>query len=225
MYQIITGPVLWFSLVFCAVGCMVHVVLYIKGLDWKLDRVTYTKHMSYGIKGAARSVFFWLVPYGTRSWRANPGFSLVFFLFHIGLIFSPIFLQAHNIILRERWGVSLWTIPDGLADVLTLCVIGCGLIILIRRMAVPKVRILTQTQDLLILLIAVAPFLTGFVAYHQVGDSQFWTLAHIIAGEVMLIAIPLTKLSHVVLFFCSRVQLGIDFGVKRGGMKSPGLKW
>lgn len=225
MYQILTGPVLWFSCVFCAVGCMVHVVLYIKGLNWKLDRVTYTKNVSYGMKGAARSVFFWLVPYGTRSFRTNPGFTLLFFLFHFGLILTPIFLQAHNVILRERWGITLWTIPDGLADVLTLCVMISGLFILLRRIAVAKVRILTQAKDIIILIIAMAPFLTGFIAYHQMGDSQVWTLIHIIAGEVMLIAIPLTKLSHVVLFFCSRIQIGIDFGVKRGGMKSTGLKW
>lgn len=225
MYQIVTGPLLWFSFVFFAVGCLIHITLYIKGLDWKLDRVTYTKNVSYGIKGAARSVFFWLLPYGTRSWRVNPFFSFVFFLLHIGLIFTPIFLQAHNLILRERWGFTLWTIPDSVADVLTVCVIVCAFVILLRRVALPHVRILTGFQDILVLVIAAAPFITGFIAYHQIGDGQFWTLIHIIAGEIMLIAIPLTKLSHVVHFFCSRIQLGIDFGVKRGGMKSAGLNW
>ncbi len=42
---------------------------------------------------------------------------------------------------------------------------------------------------------------------------------------MMLIAIPFTKLSHLVLFFCSRVQLGMDYGIKRGGMKGKGLVW
>lgn len=225
MYQILTGPVLWFSFLFFAVGCLVHIILYIKGLDWKIDRVTYTKHVSFGIRGAVRSVFYWLVPYGTRSWRVNPGFSLVFFLFHFGLIFTPVFLRAHNLILRERWGISLWSIPDVLADVLTICVMVCALFILLRRVSLPKVRILTSAHDILVLAIAVAPFLTGFIAYNQIGNAPFWTLIHIISGEIMLIAIPLTKLSHVVHFFCSRVQLGIDFGVKRGGMKSAGLNW
>ena len=44
----------------------------------------------------------------------------------------------------------------------------------------------------------------------------------------MLIAIPFTKLCHVVGFFLSRGQLGADFGIKRaykarGGL--PGKMW
>ena len=70
-----------------------------------------------------------------------------------------------------------------------------------------------------------APFLTGFCAYHQLGNYDAWLIAHILSGELMLVAIPLTKLSHFVLFFCSRIQIGMDFGIKRGGMKNKGLAW
>ena len=52
-----------------------------------------------------------------------------------------------------------------------------------------------------------------------------WVMAHIICGEIMLIAIPFTKLSHVILFFLSRAQIGMDYGIKRGGMKGKGLAW
>lgn len=225
MYHFITGPLLWFSFLFFIVGCLVRVVLYIRGLDWKLDRVTYTKNVSHGVKGALRSVFFWLIPYGTQSWRANPVYTLIIFLFHFGIIVTPVFLSAHNIILMERWGIGLPVLPDFLSDALTLSVIVIALIFLLRRTALPQVRIITKPHDILVLLITVTPFITGFFAYHQIDDSGFWTLVHILSGEVMLVAIPLTKLSHVVLFFCSRVQIGIDFGVKRGGMKSGGMKW
>ena len=43
--------------------------------------------------------------------------------------------------------------------------------------------------------------------------------------SLLLVAIPLTKLSHFVLFFLSRAQLGLDFGIKRGGMKNRGMAW
>lgn len=225
MYQFITGPLLWFSFLFFFVGCIARVVFYIRGLDWKLDRVTYTKNVSFGIKGAIRSVVFWLIPYKTHSWRANPVYTLLFFLFHVGIVITPLFLSAHNIILHERWGIRFFSFPDFVSDVLTITVIVCALLLLVRRMALLHVRILTKPQDILVLIITVAPFITGFFAYHQVAESEFWTIVHILSGEAMLVAIPLTKLSHVVLFFCSRVQLGFDFGVKRGGMKSGGLDW
>jgi len=35
----------------------------------------------------------------------------------------------------------------------------------------------------------------------------------------------ITKLSHIILFFMSRAQLGMDFGIKRGGMKGGGATW
>jgi nitrate reductase gamma subunit len=181
--------------------------------------------VSYGVKGALRSIIFWLFPFGTRSWRNNPGFTVLVFALHFGLLFTPIFLLGHNILLKERWGFSLWTIPEGLADALTVVVILAVIFLILRRLALPEVRLITTAYDYLLLLIAVAPFVTGFIAYHGVPNYNFWIIAHIICGEILLVAIPLTKLSHFILFFLSRAQLGADFGIKRGGMKSKGLAW
>jgi nitrate reductase gamma subunit len=63
------------------------------------------------------------------------------------------------------------------------------------------------------------------MAHYQLGDYQLWLILHILSGEIMLVAIPFTKLSHFVGFFLSRAQLGMDYGIKRGGMKSKGLAW
>jgi len=225
MYHFVTGPLAWISFAIFFIGLIVRAVTYIRGLDWKLDRVAYTVDLSYGLRGALRSIFFWLVPFGTQGWRQNPFFTLVFFVFHLGLLVAPIFLLAHNLLLQERWGFSLPTIPDPLADVLTIAVIVALLFILLRRIALPEVRILTTAYDLLLLVIAAAPFITGFIAYHQSGDYTFWLVLHILCGEAMLIAIPFTKLSHFVLFFLTRAQIGMDFGTKRGGMKGHGMAW
>ena len=35
-------------------------------------------------------------------------------------------------------------------------------------------------------------------------------------------AIPFTKLSHFLLFFLSRAQIGMDFGIKRGRHEKQG---
>ena len=225
MYQFVTGPLLWLSFTIFVIGCMVRIIGYIRGLDWQADRVAYTTHFSYGIKGAIRSIAFWLFPFGTRSWRNNPVFTVVFFVFHIGLLVTPVFLLAHNIILKERWGFSLWTMPESVSDVLTVGVITAAVFLVLRRIALSEVRILTTTYDFLVLAITVAPFVTGFIAHYIVSDYKFWLIVHVICGEIMLIAIPFTKLSHFVLFFMSRAQLGMDYGIKRGGMKGKGFAW
>jgi len=225
MYQFITGPLAWLSFAIFFIGLTVRVIIYIRGLDWQADRVTYTVNVSYGVKGALKSVFFWLVPFGSRSWRVNPGFTFMFFGFHIGLIVVPVFLQAHNILLQERWGFSLWTISEQTADILTVIMLIAAVFLVLRRIALSEVRIITDSYDYLLLAITVAPFLTGFLASQNVSGYNTWLTLHILSGEIMLIAVPFTKLSHFALFFLSRAQIGMDFGIKRGGMKGKGLAW
>ncbi len=225
MYQILTGPVLWLSFAVFITGCAVRIILYIKGLDWQADRVAYTAHMSYGLKGAVRSIVLWLFPFGTRSWRVNPVFSTVFFIFHICLIFTPVFLLAHNIILKQRFGFSLPALPGPLADIMTVALIASVVFMVLRRIALSEVRILTTFYDYLVLAITAAPFITGFFAHHLSSGYSFWINAHILSGEIMFVTIPFTKLSHFVLFFMSRGQLGMDYGIKRGGMKGKSFSW
>jgi nitrate reductase gamma subunit len=225
MYEFVTGPLAWLSFGVFFIGIILRVVFYLRGLDWKLDRVAYREHMSFGLKGAIRSIVFWLLPFGTHSWRFYPFFTILVFTFHIGLLVTPVFLLGHNVLLQERFGFSLWTLPEGLADALTVAVIVAAVFIVLRRNGLPEVRILTKPYDYLVLAIAVAPFVTGLIAHHQVGSYRFWLIAHILAGEIMLVAIPLTKLSHFILFFLSRAQLGMDYGIKRGGMKGSGMSW
>lgn len=225
MYEFVTGPLAWIAFLIFFIGVIVRAVLYIKGLAWNLDRVAYRTFPMAGAKGAIRSIVAWLIPFGTYSWRQNAGFTVMVFIFHIGLLVTPVFLLAHNLILKERWGFSLPTLPEPVTDIMTILMLLAALLILLRRFALPEVRILTTGYDLLILAIAVAPFITGFLAYHHIGNYDFWLIAHILSGEIWLIAIPFTKLSHFILFFMSRAQLGMDFGIKRGGMKGRGLVW
>jgi len=225
MYEFVTGPLAWVAFGVFFFGLMARLIWYIRGLDWQLDRVTYTKNIRYGIKGAVRSVAYWLIPYGTHSWRFYYVFTLLVFIFHIGIIITPIFLLSHNILLEERWGFGLPALPEALTNGMTLAVMTAALLILLRRFIFAQVRILTTWYDVVLLLVVVAPFFTGFMAYQQLGNYHFWLIAHILSGEIMLIAVPLTKLSHALLFFLSRMQLGMDYGIKRGGMKSPGLRW
>jgi nitrate reductase gamma subunit len=225
MYDIVTGPLAWLAFAVFFIGCIVRLVLYVRGLDWKLDRVTYAQNTAYGVKGAVRSILFWLLPFGTHSWRNNPGFTLAVFVLHIGLLLTPVFLLAHNILLRERWGFSLWSMPEGLADVLTILVIVSAVLLAMRRIALPEVRIITTAYDYLLLALAAAPFVTGLIARYAVDGAEGWLIVHVLSGELLLVAIPLTKLSHFVLFFASRAQLGMDYGIKRGGMKSKGIAW
>ena len=226
MYHFLTGPGFWMSVAICLIGLIARGVMYIKGLNWQLDRVAYTAHPKAGLKGAARSILFWILPFGTRSWRAQPFTALLIYTFHIGVLCIPIFLAAHQMILTEKTGVSIFiTLNQKSADILSWGVVVSAVFLTLRRMALPEVRILTTKHDVGVLLLSVAPFITGLICRYEWGSESFWLPVHIISGELLLIAIPFTKLSHILLFFLSRAQLGMDFGIKRGGMKGKGVAW
>jgi nitrate reductase gamma subunit len=225
MYQFVTGPLAWLAFGIFFIGLIVRTVRYIRGLDWKMDRVSYRVNTMYGIKGAIRSVVSWMIPFGTGGWKTHPVFTITTFVFHLSLLISAIFLPAHNYILKQKWGISLFTIPEAVGDILSILVMIAVLVFIGRRLVLPEVRIISTPNDYLILAIAAAPFITGFIAYHQIFDYELWLILHILSGELMLIAIPFTKLSHFVLFFLSRIQIGMDYGIKRGGMKGTGLTW
>jgi len=226
MYQIITGPLLWLSFLVFVGGLAWRAYTYVKGLDWKLDRVAYGTQTAYGVKGALSSIRAWMIPFGSQGWKAKPIFTIMFFVFHIGIVVTPLFLLGHAVILKMRFGLGWPVLPMFMADILTVAMLCAGVFIIIRRIALPEVRIITSLYDYLLLVITMAPFFTGFMAVHQLGgDYTFWLYAHILSGEVMLLAVPFTKLFHVVGFFLSRGQLGMDYGIKRGGMKGAPMAW
>lgn len=225
MYDFLTGTMFWLSLGICFVGLLVRFFLYFRGLNWQLDRVAYKAYPAQGFKGALKSIAVWLLPFGTYGWRRQPFMTVIFFGFHIGAVLVPLFLLAHNLFLKDKIGFSLITLNPLLADVLSWMVIVSAVFLALRRIALPEVRILTTWYDYTILLLSAAPFASGLVARYELGNYNFWLTLHILCGEALLIAIPFTKLSHIVLFFASRAQLGMDYGIKRGGMKGKGMAW
>jgi nitrate reductase gamma subunit len=125
---------------------------------------------------------------------------------------TPIFLLAHVILWDESFNVRWWSLPDSLAIVMTLIVIAGCVFFLIRRLVTPEVQYVTSVSDYVILAIVAAPFITGFLAYYQWFSPEFFTILHILAGEVMLVAIPFTRLSHMMFSPLTRAYMGSEFG-------------
>ncbi len=113
-----------------------------------------------------------------------------------------------------------------MTDVFTISTLIGLFFIVLRRIALTEVRVLTTAYDYFIIALVAVPFLTGFVARMSTGGSDGWLLLHILSGELMLILAPFTKLSHIVLYFASRWQIGADYSIKRGGhRRGPCFPW
>ncbi len=224
MMNLLTGPIFVVSLLVFVVGMTLRVALYIRGLDWRLERIAYGPQMGRGLPGALSSIFMWLIPGGTHGWRKQPLIAAGFFLLHVGAILLPLFLVGHTVLLEEAIGISLPSLPMNVADGMTIAaLIGLG-ILAVRRLVVAEARALTTCEDWLILLLTAVPFVSGFLARFE--PSDLWTIIHLISGNVFLILAPFTKLSHIVLFFMSRAQIGMDYAIKRGGAtRGPVFPW
>ncbi len=211
LYEFLTGPALWLTFIIFFGGLLVRAAFYV-GLSLERDRVFYDH---FSITWSWRSIYHWLLPWGGNSFRKQPLFGLVFFVFHLCLLGVPIFLGAHNIMWEEAFGWSLPTLPNQVADWGALLLIACVVFLLLRRLVRPEVRILSGLWDYLLLLLTAAPFVTGYVAYHQYGDYQTWLVLHILASEVLMIIVPFSKLGHLMLFFFTRAFIGSDMGARR----------
>lgn len=212
MYDLLTGPVLWITFIIFLGGLAVRMVFLFR-LSRKKDQVFYNHvSFSWGIK----SILHWILPWASASMRSQPVFTLFVFFFHLTLLAVPLFLNAHNILWDEAFGLSLWSLPDVLADVMTMILIASVIFLLIRRIKRPEVRILTSAWDFTLLILTSAPFITGFFAYHQWGPYEILLILHILFAEILLILIPFSKLSHMILFFFTRAFIGFEMGGRRG---------
>jgi nitrate reductase gamma subunit len=163
-------------------------------------------------KYSLRSILHWSTPFATENMRRHPGLTIVAFAFHICLLLTPIFLLAHVTLVDEAWNVSWWTLPDGAAEIMTLIVIAGCVFFLVRRLVNSEVNYVTSASDYIMLAIVAAPFVTGFLAYYQWFGYQIFLILHILSGEVMLVAIPFTRLSHMLFAPLTRAYMGSEFG-------------
>lgn len=210
-YNFVSGPLAWIAF-----------LLFIGGSIFRIGRMLVLvaqkepfifTYMSW--RYSFRSILHWIVPFATVNWRRQPVLTVVTFAFHLCLLAVPVFLLAHAVLWEDSFGIRWWSLPDTLADTLTVFVILGAVFFLVRRITRPEVRFVTSASDYVILAIVSAPFITGFLAYHQWFAYPLMMGLHVLAGDIMLAAIPFTRLSHMIFSPFTRAYMGSEFGKVR----------
>ncbi len=207
-YNFVTGPLAWVAFIIFIVGSLYRLINMIILVN-KKEKMIFA-YMSW--KYSFRSILHWITPFATVSMKKHPAMTIVSFAFHICLIITPIFLLSHIILWDESWNISWWSLPGNIADIMTIIVIAACIFFLVRRLKLPEVQFVTSASDYVLLAIVAAPFITGFLAYHQWFSYKFILILHIISGEIMLAAIPFTRLSHMLFSAFTRAYMGSEFG-------------
>jgi len=113
-----------------------------------------------------------------------------------------LFLAGHSALWRRGLGLSWPALPNLLADVLTIVAVAAAVLLVLERAIAKDTRAIGRFQDYFLPLFIALPFATGFLVMHPAWNLfpyELTLLIHVMSANVLLVLIPLTKLSHAAL--------------------------
>ncbi len=209
------GPLFRLSFALMALGLLRIVLLTLAGVR---EGYQNSSDKIVAWKEVRRQTLGWLFPMA-RLWRQRPIYSLISFLFHAGMIVTPLFLASHILLWRNALGIGWAALPRRLANWLTLLVIFAGAGLFLGRLLSPAARKISKAQDFLWPLLIAAPFVTGYIASNAILSPrtyQEFLLVHLYAGDLILLMIPFTKLAHCVLAPLSQLVTAVAWKFPAG---------
>ena len=219
MYDFIRGPMVWISLLVFVLGSIYQIIRFIqmsRKMQLQNNNPTIVEKPNPYEKTSRGIILHTIAKLRQTIIGTSPVTVVVTTIFHFCLIITPIFLLGHNELMDVSLGFGLGSFAENTSDILTIIFLACALYFLLRRIFYARVRAISSFYDYLILCLSVAPFLTGFLAYHQIFDYKTIMVIHIVCGELMLICIPFTKLVHMIFFFINRIFLVSEYSLGTG---------
>lgn len=141
------------------------------------------------------------------------------YIFHVGLLIVIFFFIPHTQFFRDVFGWFWNGWPNYIIDFFTVLSIAAMLYTLVARFYDPTRRILSKMSDFFAWLVTFLPFVTGYMAFHRLGMDYTTMLAvHILSVELLMISLPISKLTHAITFSMSRFYTGSTNG--RRGIRS-----
>ena len=137
------------------------------------------------------------------------------YTFHLGFFIALFFLSQHIDLLRAVLGFGWPALPRSVIDIAAILSIAALIALLVHRFMDPVKRLLSEFQDYLTWALTFLPLLTGFLLLRGIGfDYTTLLTLHALSIELLLIAIPFTKLAHMFSTFAARWYNGAIAGFK-----------
>jgi nitrate reductase gamma subunit len=204
------GPGLAIALAICAFGILLR-LFEIFSLGRKADLSRAREH-SPG--SGWRTIFSRSLPPPGLLKRA-PVTYIGGYVFHLGFAITLLFFVPHIELARSLVGIGWPGLPMPVVDISAVAAMLGLLAVLASRISNPVKRFLSGFQDYLAWLLTFLPLATGYLAFHHLLIDYTLALAlHILSVELLLVALPFTKLFHTVSVFVSRWYNGDIFGRK-----------
>jgi nitrate reductase gamma subunit len=137
------------------------------------------------------------------------------YAFHLGFFITLFFLSQHIELLRAVFGFGWKAMPRSIIDISAILAIAAMIALLVHRVMDPVKRLLSGFEDYLTWMLSFLPLLSGYMLLRGIGfDYTTLMILHLISVELLLIAIPFTKLAHMLSTFSARWYNGAVAGYK-----------
>ncbi|HEX9592855.1 MAG TPA: hypothetical protein VGB12_05840 [bacterium] len=202
-------------------GFAAAVVIFLVGMVWRLIEIfslgrkpDLSLPRERGGASGMHTVFRrFLFPPGML--RRGPVAYLGGYIFHVGFGIVLLFFIPHIEMARGVVGFGWPGLPTPFVDLVAVITMVTLVVMLVSRLTDPVKRFISTFEDYLVWALTVLPLLTGYLAYHHLLLPYRTMLAlHILAAELLLVAMPFTKLIHFVTLFPARWFNGDLFGHK-----------
>jgi nitrate reductase gamma subunit len=201
--ELARGPIFLFAITFMVLGLARHFIL----TCLEAGRAYYRagdKVIPYA--QVAKSTWQWLFPLYKIKQRTLYGLTTI--ILHVSIILTPILLGGHIALIRRGTGLGWPAIPNVLADYLTVAAILAALALIVQRAIKSDSRAVSRFGDYAVLALITIPFASGFLVMHPSFNPfsfEAMLLIHVMSANLIMILIPVTKISHCVLTPVSQI--------------------
>jgi len=197
------------------VGGMTYRLVRVILLGWPRDKVKSRGSKATGVvKTYLKGLFiFPFVPWVKRTFGKNALTYVAGGLFHLALVAVIFFATPHMLVWKSLLGFGWPTLPFPVTDWLSAIGIIALVVLLVNRLTHPVLKLITRAPVWLNWTLVFLPFLTGYLMTHHLWFRyEVLFSLHMIAVDILLIWIPLGRISHFLFYFFSRTIHGAQAG-------------
>jgi nitrate reductase gamma subunit len=217
IYSFARGPLVWAAVLILCAGTIYRIrELYLLTVRKETRQLPASLSTTTHSPSPEERTLDRLARFQQSAFAVHPVMFFVSILFHVCLFAAPLLALGHSLEIYRAWGITPPNLPEPMIDIMTAVVLACGIFFLMRRLVLPRVQAISSAADFVLLGCVMAPFATGFCAYHQWFDYKTVITLHLLAGTILLIVLPFTKIGHMVFFFFVRLCISSEFGPSRG---------